>query len=69
MTWAAANLERLAAFDIKLRDFCRRAGASVRGSFFFRRSNHGGDYPQEKYVYGALEAGSFWERWQSVARK
>ncbi len=28
-----------------------------------------GDYPQEKFAHAALEAGSFWEQWQTVARK
>ncbi|TKY87610.1 hypothetical protein EX895_003191 [Sporisorium graminicola] len=28
-----------------------------------------GDYPQEKFVNASLEPGSFWEQWQSVARK
>ncbi|SPO29091.1 related to DUF1680 domain protein [Ustilago trichophora] len=27
-----------------------------------------GDYPQEKFIHASLERGSFWERWQSVAR-
>lgn len=27
-----------------------------------------GDYPQEKFLNSALEPGSFWDRWQSVAR-
>ncbi|GAC96571.1 hypothetical protein PHSY_004152 [Pseudozyma hubeiensis SY62] len=27
-----------------------------------------GDYPQEKFVNASLQPGSYWERWQSVAR-